>query len=527
MSTFNLQYGKTVNSSGINLAWIAPPPLTPNENCLITNAVTILPANVPGTVKDIVLYTGALSARYEDETIIGIDANLKEFTFISSKMNIVEPVADETDAWHVRITDGLFRIKTKYTTSIHTTTASSQCWLDKAATEEGWVVGQDIVLIYTIPEITAQPYLSDTIGNVFTDYGTLTDYGLKGLPIVDEVAAFVDDFNIATNNGKLYEVSSIKVNTQELLVTPVTYLTQVLPETIQNIDWANGIIKLKTSIDIQDTVEVSYKYTQDSYIFRGYYDDVLQKYCDLDLNPSYGHTYDNGKESRNLLASVVYIFLLPSAAYAYSPVASGNLKLKTGLRYTNQFVRWESGPAITLDAIRASGVTDNTTGEEDLPFSVFGKAIYDKNKFVSTFPTDSSMIFNEDGSVGENLQAGGVGSLTRYPFAIVLAKLYVSPNGTIETVRVVDTRTRGGGVPEDAEIRRLKLSGTQLQELSSYFDISTWDGEPAMLNGVIVVEVPKEILTGTAGLKKFTEAEVQAIVDSHVAAGVKGIVRYV
>jgi len=525
--TYNLQYGSTVPSTGISLAYFAPPVLKPDENCLMTNAVGAIPANKAGEEYQPVLYSPSLSGAYETEPYISQSKNLKEYRTLTSPMDALDPIEDETGAWHVVIRDGIFKVHTKYTSTIYASADSGKCWVDKVAAEEGWAVGTDIGLIYSIPESVTLPYLTGSVASIFNEYGSLTEYGLRGLPITNEQPQVLDSFRIKTYKNKLYQIDSIKINDKELLNSPIDSIENSSPDAVKGVDYENGIVEFTTSIDPADVIEISYRYSQKDYIFRGYYDETLGRYCDLNLNPSYGHTYDNGRDTVELLSSVVYIFLLPSAVYLYDSIASGVIKIRTGLKWTNQFVRWESGPAITLEATYASGIGTGTIDDRELALSIYGKARYDKNKFMQTFTADSPTVFKEDGTLGSNVHAGGVGSLVKWPLALVLAKLYVSPNGTVETVKMIDTRRRGGGVAEDAQLRKIRLTGDQLQAMKGYFDLSTWDGEPAMLNGVIVVELPKGLLDATVGLKEFTEEEIQEIVDSHVAAGVKAIVRYI
>jgi hypothetical protein len=59
------------------------------------------------------------------------------------------------------------------------------------------------------------------------------------------------------------------------------------------------------------------------------------------------------------------------------------------------------------------------------------------------------------------------------------------------------------------------------------WDIGNWEGTPVMMNGVVVIEVPSGVLTGSNGYQRMSAAQVEEIVQKHVAAGVFAIIKYV
>jgi len=63
--------------------------------------------------------------------------------------------------------------------------------------------------------------------------------------------------------------------------------------------------------------------------------------------------------------------------------------------------------------------------------------------------------------------------------------------------------------------------------MNRYWDIGGWEGDLAMLNGVVVIELPEDLITGAQGIRAFTEREIEDIVNKHIASGIKPIIRYV
>jgi len=412
MADYILQYGNVVPKDSINLARIYPPPLTPNENAIVIDVIGKHPLNIFNYYKD----TKVSTFTYESTA-----ASLPYFESIHAPIGVVKPIEDETGAWHLLIRDGTFKVLTEYTSS---EVASS--WITSAANEEGWLDGHRIVLTYSIPEVLAQPYLTTEVD---TD---ITAAGMRGFPAVDEYATYIDEHTISVANKNLYKITSIKINGEEKVseipgTTGITPLTVNLHPEVGAIDFDRGTIPLTNSIATNNLVQVSYEYSARCLVYRGYYDELLNRFCDLDLNPSYGHTYDGGKPSKNLLASAIYVFLLPSAAYSYTDSLTGTVKVKTALKYTDQLLRWEAGPTLTLPSSGFGTYADSTTqGLKTL--NTYGRAYYDITYFSNTVTTDSPIIVLEDGTLATDLLAGGVGSLTNYPSALILAKIYISPS---------------------------------------------------------------------------------------------------
>ena len=119
------------------------------------------------------------------------------------------------------------------------------------------------------------------------------------------------------------------------------------------------------------------------------------------------------------------------------------------------------------------------------------------------------------------------GGLPGMPSALLLAKIYCTPAFRPESLQLVDTRVRGGGLPEDLDLDHQVLPGDTVREAQTYLDIGGWDGEPVPLAGVVIIDLPAGIRDGTPGYTQFSEAEILEIVNQHCTAGVRAVLRYV
>lgn len=527
MADFELQFGSIVPSGAINLAWVSPPPLNPEENILLMDVVRSIPWNKPNYYTDpITASLTNLSINYEGNALtlpISVSTLQQQLTHIHSPISLIQPVEDATNAWNLQVVDGTFTTLSTFASATEVYTDrdgnTQKSWLLKAAEEGAWNDGDRLVLIYSIPEVLTAPYLTGTTRD------ERQEYNLRAVEVIDEPVEIADDHTILLNNKNIYLISSIKIN-EETIVSTDIYKGDSNSEII-SIDFENGVIQLTRSITPRENVEVSYRYSQRAYLYKGYYNEDVGMYHDLDLNPSYGHTFDNGQPGWKLLSEVVYIYLLPSAAYSYEEYLTGTINIHSALKWTQHLIRWESGPCLTLGSTGINGYTPPGGTDIVLSSSTYGHCWYNVSRFASKLPFDSPQVILIDGSVGEGLTAGGYGTLSGNPNAAILAKIYVTPNGIIDSVKLLDTRRYGGGVQEDYELAEHLVTGDQLSEIAACWDTAGWEGDPAMLNGVVVIDIPEDILSGTNGYTQFTEREVEEIVNKHIAAGIKPIIRYV
>jgi len=111
-------------------------------------------------------------------------------------------------------------------------------------------------------------------------------------------------------------------------------------------------------------------------------------------------------------------------------------------------------------------------------------------------------IWAENNS-GELDHGFGVNSVPKD--ALVLSKVYLKPHLNADDVKLVDTRTRGGGIIEEIEGKRVDYNyivahmansdgfNEIAAEIKHYWDIGYWDGKPYQAEGVIVVDIPQRI----------------------------------
>lgn len=130
-------------------------------------------------------------------------------------------------------------------------------------------------------------------------------------------------------------------------------------------------------------------------------------------------------------------------------------------------------------------------------------------------------IYREIDNQGQ--AAGEIGTMSRAQCALPIARIYVQPAATADSVAVTDTRKRGGGISDNADVQEL-LTNEQKAEAQGLWDIAGWDGKPAMLTGSVVVNVPKSRLDTNGG--PFTLEQIQKYVTKGIPAGVVPIIRF-
>jgi len=374
-----------------------------------------------------------------------------------------------------------------------------------------------LVCIYTLPEALRIAYAKE-LGNSFQDQRIVAVTGL--------VAEVLDPNTIRVPRQDLYEITKIFINGTDALSGQTITSVTAEPTTgvVSAWDKQSGIIELRKKLGELDEVTVDLKYKEHTYLFDGFLEDEVTPAVihDLDLNPSPGHTYDDNKPTSDLVDKSIYIYLLPSAAYRTID-SSGNVeqnrKIFSGTRFTNYFLRWELVDGSGVEECEGNkkiiiGCNANST----FGHTHFGEAVFsDFVSFNGLLPVDKT---STTGCTGTN-------RLSKAGAAVVLGSIFISANSQIENVDLIDTRPRGGGIPVDIDVTDNRLPGDTTKEAKTYFDIGNWDGDPVPLGGVVLIELPKEILTGAGGFQKFTQDEIEEIVNKHLAAGVKSIIRYI
>ncbi len=105
-----------------------------------------------------------------------------------------------------------------------------------------------------------------------------------------------------------------------------------------------------------------------------------------------------------------------------------------------------------------------------------------------------------------------------------LGSVSLGPHSSVNDVNIIDIRIRGGGVNALGveEIEDVKF---YQPEAEMYWDVGYFDGKAIPSHGVLVVEVPKTVLSTNGG--DFTEDEVREKVLKHMALGSFPIINYV
>lgn len=478
MSNLNLKFGPSVPNGAINLAWVTVPDVIPERNTYIANLTDTIPANRTAYTKE-VLKNNTSTYTIKLGTSAPITKTGSSVGVFSAPIEVLPPVEDTTGAWHLRIGDGVFR-------QILTVQPGDKSWLTKA-----FEPNTRVMALYSVPETRMAP-----------------NQQAPDLTITSEMesnAYVVDNHTVALSHHNVTKIYYLAING---VAFPIDDSEVVLDGTTGTLRFINR------AVAPTDDVQVGYYYTSTDLVYYGFYDDD-GSYHDLDLNPAAGHTYNNGKDSSSLINRVISVFLVPTAAYDYDAASIGSIQIKRAQDYgCYSFVRWS--------ADLTGGVTLIPEPEDKeidwVPRSTYTVAKYGVHHFTATVPEE------EVGGDNFSGREGSIGDIADYPSSVVLARVYVSSTGTADDIKVIDTRKRGGGLTDKAAERELTLSGEQILEAGACWDIGGWDGEPAMLNGTTVIEIPEAILTRRGG--KFTEAQVDEIVKKRIPVGILPVVRY-
>ena len=107
------------------------------------------------------------------------------------------------------------------------------------------------------------------------------------------------------------------------------------------------------------------------------------------------------------------------------------------------------------------------------------------------------------------------------PMYLLLAKVQVREHTSVKDVVVMDARTRGGGISESLPT---KIVDERVQGRQRYWDIGNWDGKAFYRNGVLIVTLPKSILTEYGG--NLSEEYAKEVIDKYVAFGTHCIIEW-
>lgn len=105
--------------------------------------------------------------------------------------------------------------------------------------------------------------------------------------------------------------------------------------TYSDVNKNTGEIFLEERISFKDNIYVTYLTKEDTYEYKGYYNEEHNKFIQLDLNPTSGHQFsyiNNEKietlEGRELLDKEIYIYLLPYRSVYYKKVVTNPISVR-------------------------------------------------------------------------------------------------------------------------------------------------------------------------------------------------------
>lgn len=378
---------------------------------------------------------------------------------------------------------------------------------------------------YFVPEYYRQPFDEQ--------------YGLPYRKVSAEKPQIISERQIKVRYTPLFVVA----NRNTGIVENVTVNVNKIPMAVKSWDAYTGIIELDGNVRDNDDIKVDYFFQETTYEYRGFWDETNQRFWYLDLNPGKGHIstiYNaDGDELQDvsslaLINKTIYLYLRPTGKMTnIVDVVGERMQLDVGGIYTLQREALSVfRPKIYLRfaGTEVKHVDDAIPGETSWEFVEEGY-LYQRIQINSPAAPvgDAYAIDYSYVSSKYNFVSGTFSGSTLFhsfeeldePNAILLGKIQVRPNSSRDSVKLIDTRTRGGGLKET--IGR-QIINELMPEGASYWDIGYWDGEPYQENAVIIIKLPRYILKEFGG--NLTKQEVEASVEKYLAYGVFYIIEY-
>jgi len=315
--------------------------------------------------------------------------------------------------------------------------------------------------------------------------------------------------------------------------TPDGIVTEIFYEydTIESVSDDNGFIRLKTDIEIDSEVSITYRYEEYSYPYRGISvnstinPEILNNkiiiYCVPEIFSR------SSKSIYHLLADEKGLIIKANETSnyeAYTGVAIGGSKLSLidlNLAdediYTGYEIEFLSG----INSGRKLKITGYIPSQKKLSFdvellvNVANKDSYRINKYTEDhdhYDPISGVTFSYD---------GWITTYTDFPYYnIILGDVFAVQTVSPSDIQKSDIRIRGGGIREDEIDNALKMQ----DETQWNWDIGYWDGQPYPGMGAMLIELPREILKEVGG--NFSRKQVREIVEKHIGHGVHPIIKY-
>lgn len=497
---------------------------------------------------------------------------------LSNQIKVDKVWADDSNGWRLLIKDGIF--ERNYTLSSEEPSGS---WLRKV----GYRDGDNLNLVYTVPEFNLDPQFNNVFHLQETYKMPCQMLDSKTLFLMNRDIYLVNQIYVNNTVILTGAISSGGISIGGVSSTSyIDFLSLPLqfPDLIESVDQNKGTIKFLRSFNDKDLIQVSYVYRENRYIYKGFYD--TGSWNDLDLNPGAGHRFHVGLDSigqpgKELLNKPITIYLIPTAAYLVSGASTGIYNYKSALDLPVDsrpvsFVRhiiginsddptligypssavlakiFVNSPGSISDVnildirSRGGGLPEDWISQNNTEFEEETRVRIPlvSNDWLSTkvilYPND---IFT---FVGLGAASGSIGPYQIIPSTSLYAAIATSKPSTgtsgfligssyAATIGYVSSSMLASG------LLFLRVSNTSKSVSGELFaiiktkrkysqgavwDINSWSGEPVMMNGVAILEIPKEILTGEDGYRKLTSEQVEEIVNKHTAAGVLPLISY-
>lgn len=172
--------------------------------------------------------------------------------------------------------------------------------------------------------------------------GFIKELGVPYRQVIQERPEVLNHKQIKVKFAPLY----IDYNGED--ITNVSVTVNGSPLRVKTWDGVEGILELDGSVTHNDEIFVDYQYEEDSFTYRGFYDQETKRFWQLDLNPSKGH-YITVRDpldgevkdvpSFTLINKTIYMYLNPAAKMLLA--ANGEMRLSEIVNQSTLFHSFE------------------------------------------------------------------------------------------------------------------------------------------------------------------------------------------
>jgi hypothetical protein len=355
-NNLHLRFGNKVPDGAVNLAYVPVQGVSPHSNVLIASHIAKMDANNAEYYTDAITtaatVTGlTLTCTSTGAGITSIATSGSQRGVYISPLKVVVPEETPTDSWLVRLQDGVIQHEIVYDPAV---SGGYDSWLHKI----GYTGVKHLKAFYTLQESTLCK--RDTYDPNFPQER------MQARAYKEKV--YVTGINsLQTIRPSIYAIEALYINSRTIQPNAIYYITSDTSSVLRGgmatstgaeavVNVATGEISLiGTQVSVSDEITATYTYTTSTLSYRGYFETVTvsgtakQVFRDLNLNPEYGQTYDNGKATTDLTQQCTSIYILPSAVYDMElAAASGIIALYRAVDYGEySLVRWTSQPIQT------------------------------------------------------------------------------------------------------------------------------------------------------------------------------------